>query len=230
MLFTKELADNLSILRHDAIGPLQGIREGSRTHLRATAEHGEWFNEWDGQVSRAYSELRRPISTAGDVTKVRQAARDLRPLALEYLQRLRAMNLDRKALARADRHVQQFLPMLDQIDRLDFSIAPYRAPVDLSELLRNELAARDYYDKHGRPVTVGMRLDHNAIVHANPQLITRVVDNLLQDASLHPDMDDKTPVHLRITTTRTDAGYLRLRVVSLGAQPLTDKLMAAIGH
>ncbi len=119
--------------------------------------------------------------------------------------------------------------LLRQIERLDFvqRSAPSRQPLDMRELIEAIVSNPEFTDRHGRRVTVKTRLSASR-PFADFDLVHSALYNLFTDASIHPY--EKGPVHLRVSTAPTHDGFLRLRIVSAGAKPLSPDLAKKIGY
>lgn len=118
-------------------------------------------------------------------------------------------------------------PLFQQIADLDFTLSPERTRVNLNRILDEHFASNQYTDKHGRSVTVKILSGNDTDVCANENLVRRAVAELAADASIHPI--SKEP-HLLVTTSRPAENKVLLRLTSIGAKPLSRKMITDIGR
>lgn len=111
----------------------------------------------------------------------------------------------------------------------DYSLDPRRESIDLTELTRQVMQPQNYTDKYCRPVRITIQskcTDRNA--WANRQQLTQVLQNLHQDASIHPNARGPIKLSVRIWDAGTDT--IRLRITSLGAEPIPPEIARKIGY
>ena len=224
---SKESLKRLYAAVHDA-GNLPGVLASEADYYKAIGDTAtasrlanilERIAEPMARLNTSTSVVKRPNVTearkaaASMIAAVKQAEGNLGEIPPETRMRLRAS-------------LNVAVPTLGQIASMDFAFNPKRTMVDLSKLVR-EGPRETYRDKHGRPITLDTRLARNAHVKTNELAMRRVLENLWQDASIHPESEGHLTLH---ATTALAGAYVRFRVTSVGAKPLTPELMRKIGR
>ena len=128
--------------------------------------------------------------------------------------------------ARLQKFIKVGCHLADSIARLDFSLVPARQKLDVGQILRESSPGTDYVDRHGRQVRLRLLAGRGLRVKADPNFMARIVNNLYQDAAIHPRPSSRLRV---VVTAQKEGDDVKVRFVSHGCGPIPTGVAKQIG-